>query len=120
LRDDEESDEEKGGAESSKQGAQREIEERSIKEEIKGQYYKAVQDFNENQSVLVDNDNLDPSVKQYLIDQSQKLRGLVDNYKRIKEDLEIDSSEPEESVSEYDSEDSDSENSRPSKRPKNK
>jgi hypothetical protein len=122
LKDDEESDKEKGGAESSKQGAQREIEERGIKEEIKGQYNKAVQDFNDNQSLLVDNDNLDPSLKQYLIDQSQKLREIVDYYKSVKEDLEIDSSEPEESGSEYDSEDSDSdsENSRPSKRPKNK
>jgi len=122
LKVDEESDEEKGGGESSKQGAQREIEELGKKEEIKRKYNKAVQDFNDNQSLLVDNDNLDPSVKEYLIDQSQKLRETVDHYKSVKEDLEIDSSEPEESGSEYDSEssDSDSENSRPSKRPKNK
>jgi hypothetical protein len=71
----------RGGGESSKQGAQREIEERGKKEEIKRKYNKAVQDFNDNQSLLVDNDNLDPSVKEYLIDQSQKLReGLYSYY----------------------------------------
>lgn len=112
-------DREKGGGESSKQGGQREIEERDIKQEVKGQYNKAVQDFNNNQGLLVDNDKIEPSVKQFLIDNSQKLRVIVDHYKTLKEDLGIESSE-EESGSEYDSEDSDSENTRPSKRPKNK
>jgi hypothetical protein len=112
-------DREKGGGESSKQGGQQEIEEQDIKQEVKGQYNKAVQDFNHNQGLLVDNDKIEPSVKQFLIDNSQKLRVIVDHYKTLKEDLGIESSE-EESGSEYDSEDSDSENSRPSKRPKNK
>jgi hypothetical protein len=115
-----EDDREKGRPESSKEGGIRENDERRTKQEVKDRYNQAVRDYNDNQSLIVDNENIDPQVKQALIEYSQTLREEVDKYKALKEELEVFSSEEEESGSEYYSgEESDSENSRPSKRPKN-
>jgi len=119
LQEDKKGKEEKGIGESSKQGAQRELQEAKVKQGVKSHYNQAVQDFNENQSHIVDNPTIDPEVKQYLIERSQILRERVDHYKALKESLDIESSEEEYSSEDYSSEDSDSENTRPSKRPKN-
>lgn len=114
---------EDGGVESSKQGAQSELEKEAFKQQVKQLYDKAVEEFNDNMSQIVDNDTIDPEYKEFLIERSQGLRELVDYYKTLKDDLNIYSSE-EEQEEEYSSdhnsnEDSGSENSRPAKRPRN-
>lgn len=108
-----------GKPESSEQGRQRELRERDVKQGVKSRYSAAVQEYNDNQSQLVDNPNIHPDLKQYLIERSQSLREKVDHYKALKETLDIESSEEEYSSEDYSSEYSDSENTRPSKRPKN-
>jgi len=105
-----------GNGESSKQGAQSGMEEQAMKEDVKYQYNKAVEEFNDNQSQLVDNDVIDPGYKQFLIERSQKLRETVDHYKKLKDELGAESSE-EEYSSDYSE---DSEDNRSSKRPRNR
>jgi len=119
LQEDKKGKEEKGIGESSKQGAQKELQEAKVKQGVKSHYHQAVQDYNDNQGHIVDNPTIDPDLKQYLIERSQILRERVDHYKALKEALDIESSEEEYSSEDYSSEDSDSENTRPSKRPKN-
>lgn len=105
-----------GTGESSKQSAHSGFEEQDVKK-IKDQYNKAVEEFNDNQIQIVDNNNLDPSYKQYLIERSKELREKVDYYKQLKDQFGAYSSE-EDSPDDY-SEDSDSDVNRSFKRPRN-
>lgn len=127
--------------ESSRQGAYREELEKQNKQnrereykEANSLYKEAVENFNKNQSQIVDNDAIDPTLRQHFLEESQKLRRVVDYYKYIKEtfkdELNISSEEEEYSSEEESSdednrsednrsEDSSSENSRPYKRPRN-
>ena len=84
---------------------------------IKDQYNKAVEEFNDNQIQIVDNNDLDPAYKQYLIELSKELREKVEYYRALKNQFSAYSSE-EDSLDDY-SEDSDYENNRSSKRPRN-
>lgn len=108
--------EQMGTGESSKQSAHSGFEEQDVKK-IKDQYYKAVEEFNDNQIQIVDNNDLDPTYKQDLIIKSQELREKVEYYRALKDQLGAYSSE-EDSPDDY-SEDSDYENNRYSKRPRN-
>lgn len=102
--------------ESSKQSADSGFEEQDVKK-IKDQYNKAVEEFNDNQIQIVDNNDLDPAYKQYLIELSKELREKVEYYRALKNQFSAYSSE-EDSLDDY-SEDSDYENNRSSKRPRN-
>lgn len=102
--------------ESSKQSAHSGFEEQDVKK-IKDQYNKAVEEFNDNQIQIVDNNDLDPAYKQHLIELSKELREKVEYYRTLKDQLGAYSSE-EDSPDDY-SEDSDYENNRSSKRPRN-
>lgn len=108
--------EQMGTGESSKQSAHSGFEEQDIKK-IKDQYNKAVEEFNDNQIQIVDNNDLDPAYKQYLIELSKELREKVEYYRALKDQFSAYSSE-EDSPDDY-SEDSDYENNRSSKRPRN-
>jgi hypothetical protein len=102
--------------ESSKQSAHSGFEEQDVKI-IKDQYNKAVEEFNDNQIQIVDNNDLDPAYKQHLIELSKDLREKVEYYRALKDEFGAYSSE-EDSPDDY-SEDSDYENNRSSKRPRN-
>jgi hypothetical protein len=122
--------------ESSQEGGKRELEEKENRHKIRRDYNDAVRAFNDNQEELVDREDLSPEQKAYLIDKSEKLREVVDEFAVLKRDLDTYSAEEdnceEENSEEYYSEEENSEqdnskysgensdsDTRPSKRPRN-
>ena len=119
-------------AESSRDGAARELWERDFRHEMREARDQAVEAYNDNQMELMDREDLHPLDRQQLAENSQFLKNHVqmidDNIKkfRVNEYPSADesnnkdySSEEEYESEEYSSDKSESDNPRPSKRSKN-